>query len=463
MFRSVAYLFTISVFSLLPLSGCESSRSERDSLFTEAIAPVTDGDRIEASKQRLERFILHSYSRRLFPSFAVGVFDRRGFLYTYYINADANKSYSTGSVTKLLTATLFQMQLERKRLQPHEAIDRHFPEFQELRWNNEPVTLQNLITHTGGFPDLRFYKKPDFRKMESIDLKVPMPIYPPGRHYRYSNHGYIMLGHILEKTCGDSIENCMKREIFDPLGMTESTGPKTGAGGFVTTLHDLMLFGRLYLNGGTVDGKRLLSKASIEQMVHPGFHIPKSDHNYFTGRGWRVKTDEKGVVTMFHIGGANHTSAWLQLFPRYGVGICYLGNPPEYSDPLMNYLSGVQYLLGDVAGAYANSPQPVYAWKADAPKPELSAQFPGVYIDPQTSETLVVYTEQRAETQHIMVRGSWAYEVFPETHHVFNGGRDFLTHQFVVDPATGKVVALANGFGYYEKQATGEKSLSKAD
>jgi CubicO group peptidase (beta-lactamase class C family) len=440
----------------MPLSGCESSRSERKAPVTENIAPTIDGDRVDASKQRLERFILNHYERGFFPSFAVGVFNRSGFVYTYYINSNSSKKYSTGSVTKLLTATLFQMQLERNRLQPHETIDRYFPEFQVLRWNNEPITVLNLVTHTGGFPDLRYYKNPEYRKIDSIDLKVPMPIYPPGRHYRYSNHGYIMLGHILEKVCEDSIANCIRREIFEPLGMTDSSGPTTGAGGFVTTLHDLMLFGRLYLNEGTADGRILLSKASIQQMLQPGFYIPNSDHQFFTGRGWRVKTDRTGVVTMFHIGGANYTSAWLQLFPRYRVGICYLGNPSEYSDPLMNYLSGVQYLLGDVAGAYVNSPGPVYAWKADPPDPELASQYPGVYIDRRTSETLMVFVKKYADQEHLMIKGPWTYEIFPETHQVFNGGRNFLSHQFVVDPPTGKVIALANGSGYYEKQFTAE-------
>lgn len=439
---------------LLVQFGCETTGGrDRSPLLAATVAPQPpDQERLDAARKRLELFMATHYAKGLFPSFAAGVFGRKGVLYTHYINSSESKKYSTGSVTKLLTATLFQIYVDRRQVHPYETVDRHFPELAVLRWKNQPVMLQHLVTHTGGFPDLRFYKTPDYRQIASLDLKVPMPIYPPGRHYRYSNHGYIMLGHVLEKACGDVLAVCMKKTVFDPVGMNDSEGPTTGAGGFVTTLHDLMLFGQMYLNRGTAAGHRILRSESIEDMLIPGFFIPPSEHNYYTGRGWRVKTDRRGVVTMFHIGGANYTSAWLQLFPPYDVGIAYLGNPPNYNDALMNYLSGVQYLLGEIAGAEVNSDRAPYAWKADPAAMALRSQYEGSYTSPAKNETLRVEIERRGDAEHLMVKGMGSYELFPETHHIFNGGREFLTHQFVVDPTTGKVVAMANAYGYYEKQ-----------
>ncbi len=462
MFRPVKSRTGLLLSVLCLAGGCGFGRAERETLFTEVPAPVADTERVEAATRRLEHLIQIHYSRRQFHSFAVGVFDRRGFVYSSYVRSSSDKRYSTGSVTKLLTATLFQILREKQRLQPHVAIDRYTPEFKELRWNDQPVTLQHLVTHTGGFPDLRFYKDADLRHMESIDVPVPMPIYPPGRHYRYSNHGYMMLGHILAQICKTSLENCVKREIFDPLGMHGSSGPTSGAGGFMTTMHDLMLFGRMYLNGGTAGGQQILSRKSIAEMVQPGFYSPPSEHNYYTGRGWRVKTDRKGVVTMFHIGGANYISAWLQLYPQSGLGVCYLGDPPEYNDSLMSFLTGVQYHLGSVVAAYANTSHPMEEWRPDQPHPQLAEQFPGLYLEPRTGETLTVYREERSGTARLMVKSTSAYEVFPATHHIYLGGRDFLTHQFIVDPEANRVIGLANGFGYYVKQAE-SASRSEAD
>lgn len=461
MFKNCRIIFDIVSFIIIV--SCSTNRTDPLYVFSEPNnKPVlpNDQNRVETSQARLERLIAYNYYKKLFPSFSVGVFDRRGFLYTYYISSDQNKQYSTGSVTKLLTATLLQIQLERQRLQPLENIDRYFEDLSQLRWNHTPITIQNLVTHTAGFPDLRFYKTTDLIKIESIDLKVPMPIYPPGQHYRYSNHGYIILGHILEKTCGNTIDNCIKREIFEPLGMTESKGPTTGAGGYVTSLQDLMLFGRMYLNGGRANGRIILSQNSIADMVVPGFYIPPSQHRFYTGRGWRVRTTGKQVTTMFHIGGANYTSAWLQLFPPYNVGICYLGNPPKYNSQLESFLVAVQYMLADVAGAYANSNQPINTWSPDQPNPKLAEQYSGIYRNSLTKDELQVEwqtidtkTETKESQLTIISKEQQEYNLLPETHQVFIGGKKFVSHQFVIEPNTNKVIAIANSDGYYVKQS----------
>ncbi|MBW7859135.1 MAG: beta-lactamase family protein, partial [Leptonema sp. (in: Bacteria)] len=462
MLRKVVFKFqkitvAISIFELALLLSCGASRTEPSYVFSDTnINPVSSNDlnRVANSQERLERFMAYNYGKKVFPSFAVGVFDRSGFIYTHFISSDLNKQYSTGSVTKLLTATLLQMQLERRRLQPFENIDRYFDDLSELRWNHTPITIQNLVTHTGGFPDLRYFKTTDLIKIESIDLKVPMPIYPPSQHYRYSNHGYIILGHILEKVCGNKIEECIKRDIYEPIGMTESKGPTTGAGGYVTTLQDLMLFGKMYLNGGRANGRTILAQSSMAEMVHPGFYIPPSEHRFFTGRGWRVRTAGNQVVTMFHIGGANYTSAWLQLFPPYNVGICYLGNPPEYTSQLESYLVAVQYMLADIAGAYVNSNKPLYEWSPDQPTPELAKQFNGIYINSLTENKLQVEWQTKRETSQLMAKfnNEKEYTLFPETHQVYNGGNKFISHQFIVEPKTNQVIAIATSDGYYVKQ-----------
>ena len=436
---------------LLVVAYCGAAQPSSTQFSVTVKQSAADPEAVTAAQDRLAKYIVAHYYRKMFSSFAVAVFDRNGAVHTYYLHSDEHKQYATGSVTKLLTATLFQIEVDRKQLQPLEIIDRYYPDFAELRWQNQSITLQNLVTHTAGFPDLRYYKTPDLRKIESIDLKVPMPIYPPGKHYRYSNDGYIMLGHILKRVCESSIGECARREIFDPLQMNDSSGPTTGAGGFKTSVHDLILFGRMYLNGGAANGRRILSLRSINDMVQSGFYIPPSTHQYFTGRGWRVRSDAKGVRTMFHIGGANYVSAWLQLFPRHGVGICYLGDPPEYTDSLMNYLSGVQGLLGDVATAYVGAGEPVYAWQPDRPSSDLSDQFAGQYVDQMTDDTLTIYWNQDVMPPQLMAKGVSDYPLVGETHQVYVGGRDNLTHQFVVDPFTNQVVAVANGFGYYEK------------
>ena len=68
--------------------------------------------------------------------------------------------------------------------------------------------------------------KPDFEptSREAIGMlaQVPEPLFAPGEKWQYSNSGYVVLGQIVEKASGMSFPAFVKKNIFDPLGMTAS-------------------------------------------------------------------------------------------------------------------------------------------------------------------------------------------------------------------------------------------------
>ncbi len=460
--RIIIFLILQPVFMLTAAGSCYSKKYLNESIKESLVDPKPEGWhtqisyaqktpdplRLEREQAKVRNIMSYYHRQGLFPSFAAAVFSSDKVLFTHYINSSSQKVYSTGSVTKLITATLFQIMVEKKKISPEAPVTQYYPDLSELWKDYSSVpNLNHLISHTSGLPDLRYYPDQVPQKVESLNLNIVPPVYPPGSHYRYSNQGYIIAGNIIEEACGKNLYECAEQELYIPLGMNSSEGPVNGAGGFVTNLHDLIQFGRMYLNRGSLNGRRFLEPQSIEEMMHPGFYIPPSSNNFFTGRGWRVKRNEDGVVTIFHIGGANYVSAWLQLFPPYNTGIAYLGNPPEYSDNLMGFLVRMQYALGDLAGAYVSSPAPVYHWRHDQPDDALWSQFAGNYVNISTGETLKMKTNEKNELW-LDYRGS--YLLTPETHHHYTGGRG-LNHQFVVEPVSNRVIGVANANGYFDR------------
>lgn len=381
-----------------------------------------------------------------FSSFAVAVIVDNRIVFSRYINSNPNQAYPVASVTKTFTATTAQILIEKGILNPEEPIEQIYPGLNLERLGRRPILVNHLITHTAGLPDLRYYKVFEPVKHEELSFRVVKPIYPPGKHYRYSNQGYMLLGSIIEKKTGMSIDQAVKTHFLDPAGLTDTTGPKTGAGGLKTSIHDLSRYATMWLSGGHIDGRQILQPDSILAMLRNPLHVPASRHQFYTGRGWRVKVDDRGVVTFFHIGGADYVAAWVQMFPRYGAAICYLGNPPEYTPPLEMFLAEMQRKLGNLATAYVGASEPLYEWESEPAPPWIKDRVVGTYKNPLTGRVIQILPAGDG----LRYRNSWGggYYLYPFTTHVFRGGENWLTHDFIFD-RQGNLEGMANGDGFY--------------
>lgn len=136
--------------------------------------------------------------------------------------------FELASVSKQFTAMgIVQLQKEGK-LSYADPMSRYIPELKDY----ENVTIQNLLTHTGGLPDymeLMMEKKGD--KSSSVTngdvIKFfqeshPKKEFGPGEKFSYSNTGYIMLASIIERASGKSFEGYLKEKIFMPLKMNNT-------------------------------------------------------------------------------------------------------------------------------------------------------------------------------------------------------------------------------------------------
>ncbi|HEU0032168.1 MAG TPA: serine hydrolase domain-containing protein [Kofleriaceae bacterium] len=133
-----------------------------------------------------------------------------------------------GSNTKAMTALVIARHVERGTLHWTDTLDKLFPGT-KLDPAYRRVTLAQLLQHTGGMPanppDDAWQKlwadgtSPDARSTFVRAALREKPEQAPGT-FVYSNTGYIVAGTALERATGQRWEDLMKRELFEPLGMT---------------------------------------------------------------------------------------------------------------------------------------------------------------------------------------------------------------------------------------------------
>ncbi len=217
----------------------------------------------------------------------------------------ATTIFRLASISKLFT-WVSVMQLEEQGKLDIDADVNRYLDFEIRPAFNKPVTLRNLMTHTGGFEEvlnnlivLDAKKSPTLR--DDLIANQPKRIYPPGEIPAYSNYGVGLASYIVQRVSGESFEQYVQEHVFVPLGMTHSAFYQplpqelakavsegyndstekppvgfevvqpVGAGGVSSSAADMGRFGQALLNGGELDGKRILKPETLAMMWTPQF------------------------------------------------------------------------------------------------------------------------------------------------------------------------------------------------
>jgi CubicO group peptidase (beta-lactamase class C family) len=214
--------------------------------------------------------------------------------------------FRLASISKLFTWTSVMQLQEQGKLDLDEDVNNYL-DFKIRPAFGRPVTLRNLMTHTGGFEEvvrdiivIKPRKNPTLR--EYLIENQPVRRFPPGIVPAYSNYGVGLASYIVERVSAEPFEQYVANHIFTPLRMTHSTfyqPPQkeletlpsqgyrgstakdavgfeifnpAGAGGLSSTASDMGRFGQMILNGGELDGKRILKAETMAAMLTPQFH-----------------------------------------------------------------------------------------------------------------------------------------------------------------------------------------------
>lgn len=145
------------------------------------------------------------------------------------IPATEQTVYRIASVSKLFVATAIMQLHEQGKLHLDSSLVNYIPEFtiHSDYGNTNKITLRNLLTHHSGLPSdiLNGMFTIDVKEPESILelLRVMHVPYPPDYIFAYSNIGFSLLGIVIERVAGISLEEYMQKNIYAPLQMTHSS------------------------------------------------------------------------------------------------------------------------------------------------------------------------------------------------------------------------------------------------
>ena len=215
---------------------------------------------------------------------------------------DINTLYDLASLSKVVSTTMCVLRLmEMGKIRLFDSVSFYLEEFR-----HKDVTLWNLITHTGGFPPgVGGSNKATVEELKARIYNLDL-VYKPGEKIVYSDVGFMLLGFIVEKVTGLSLNEAAKMLVFDPLDMTETHYNRlpnpdnfdptpyapteerndevyvgiergivhdersfilqgcAGHAGVFSTVSDLTKFEQMILNYGMHNGKQFLSKATID-------------------------------------------------------------------------------------------------------------------------------------------------------------------------------------------------------
>ncbi|WP_300846516.1 serine hydrolase [uncultured Acetatifactor sp.] len=263
--------------------------------------------------------------------------------------------YDMASVSKILSTSMIALRfIAEGILDLADMLPRYFGQ-DAVPEDKKEISLFHLLTHTSGYPA----HIPLYEKIPTPDLTVPyllsVPLeHAPGTRVVYSCMGFILLGKMLERISGKTLDVLAREEVFSPLGMTRTgyhpldagtdysantayteRNPLTGEwligqvhdenarflngvsgnAGVFSNLNDSIRFARMLAGHGVLDGKTYLPRRIFDVSIQN--HTPGLEENRGLG---------------FQLAGGWHSCSG-QFFPQTGFGHNGFTGPHIFVDP----------------------------------------------------------------------------------------------------------------------------------
>jgi len=317
------------------------------------------------------------------------------------------------SMTKSITAVAVAMLMQEGKLALADPVEKYIPSFKDIQVGevnkdetgkdvvtmvkpSNVMTIQDLCRHTSGlsywfFPPTAIqalYLQAGMNNLEELtnaevcEKLATLPLVEnPGTKYRYGM-SYDVLGRVIEVISGMTLDKFFEERIYKPLEMKDSgfqvtgtdverlvyldqwalyidpTSPTrkywSGGGGTVSTAMDFARFAQMLLNGGQLEGKRLLEPRTVAFITSDqlGPMGNRDDALYVPGRGYgvgfdfyvRVDTGSANFpanVGEFSKGGAAGTVYWVD--PKEDLVAVFMVSAPTYREHYRNLIETMIY------------------------------------------------------------------------------------------------------------------------
>lgn len=267
--------------------------------------------------------------------------------------------FDLASLTKpIATATSIMVLVDRGLVRLEDPVAMHLPEFGNR--GKEKITVFHLLTHQGGLiadNSLKDYDEgPEEAFKKIFELKTSAE---PGSRFIYSDVGFLVLGQLVQRLAGKTLDEFTRGAIFEPLGMRETgflpgeplrrraaptekrgeawiegevhdprafaLGGIAGHAGLFSTAEDLAVFAQMMLERGQYGQARVLGAQAV-QTITAGYPIPGG----LRGLGWDVRSgysSNRGSALSpraFGHGGFTGTAMWID--PQLDLAVVFLSN-----------------------------------------------------------------------------------------------------------------------------------------
>jgi CubicO group peptidase (beta-lactamase class C family) len=261
------------------------------------------------------------------------------------------------SISKSVTALAVLVAVEDGLVDLDTPIATYLPQFQiHSRFAPHPekqITLRHMLSHWAGFthdPPVGIdLDEPGYFERYIGRISGTWLRFPVGYRHQYSNYGYDLAAYLLQVRSGRPFAEFARDKVLRPIGMTRSTFdlesvariedravghdrrnrtvplrfPEIAAAGLYASVRDMARYVQFQLNGGTVDGRRLL-REDLMQQYHA---IQFADLGQRTGYslGW-IREVVSDTFSLYHEGGGRGFGSHVILYPELGFGAVLLTN-----------------------------------------------------------------------------------------------------------------------------------------
>lgn len=243
-----------------------------------------------------------------------------------------NTKFRVASLSKAFTGASIVMLRDQGKLKLDDPLSKFFPNFP----NGQNITIDQLLRHRSGVGELDEPKH--FQNCFSANQLVEevakvKPLFPPNTDNSYSNEGYYLLAAIIEKVSGQTYNNFLQKNIFEPLKMKDSgsfcreTKLSNMASGYMTggiakSVEELPFSELTQIGAGSVysTAEDLLKwlKAVDEKRL---FQIDKLTYPY----GWGVR-EYAGKKLIEQSGLVEGFNSYMALYSKEKVYMIFLSN-----------------------------------------------------------------------------------------------------------------------------------------
>ena len=329
-----------------------------------ALPRLSQADLVVALRERLEKdaaadqfagaVLLAKDGKPVFTG-AYGLADREK-----KIPNKLDTKFRIGSMNKMFTAVATLQLVQAGKISLSDSVGKYLTDYPNKDIATK-VTIQQLLTHTGGTGDF-FGPQFEAHRLELKTLQDYVKLYgergpefEPGSRWEYSNYGFLLLGVIIERVSGQNYYDFVSQHVYAParmtstaslseseqvpmrsVGYTHMDGPNvrpntdtlpyrgTSAGGGYSTVEDFLRF------ANALSDHKLLNAQYTAMLTSGKVDTPRGDKYAF---GFMEADAGKPTQHFGHGGGAPGMNGDLEIYPKPGYVIVVLSNldPPAAS------------------------------------------------------------------------------------------------------------------------------------